>query len=93
MAVKLLSVSELKAQAGKILDRALAGQPQYVVRSGEVVQIAKTGLLVGIEDRPPGYFADDYAGSALPETDSGVRQNAAWFLQRLALPGQSERSR
>ncbi len=61
MAVKLLSVSELKAKAGKILDRALAGQPQYVVRSGEVVQIAKTGLLVGIEDRPPGYFADDYA--------------------------------
>ena len=53
MTVKLLSVTQLKAQAGKILDRALTGKPQYVVRDGEVLQITKAGLVAGVEDRPP----------------------------------------
>lgn len=61
VAVKLLSVTQLKAEAGKILDRALNGQPQYVVRDGGVVQISKAALIAGVEDRPPGYFNDDYA--------------------------------
>ena len=59
--MKLLSVTQLKAEAGKILDRARTGQPQYVVRDGEVLQITKAALLAGVEDRPPGYFAEDYA--------------------------------
>ena len=59
--MKLLTVPELKAAAGKILDRARAGQPQYVVRAGDVLQITKTALLSGIEVRPPGYFTSDYA--------------------------------
>jgi len=58
--VKLITVTELKAEAGKILDRALGGQPQYVVRAGEVLQISKAALLAGIPDRPPGYFNADY---------------------------------
>ena len=59
--MRLLSVSELKASAGRILDRALAGQPQYVVRDGGVVIISKAELITGVEERPPGYFADAYA--------------------------------
>ena len=77
--VKLLSVTQLKAQAGKILDRALTGKPQYVVRDGEVLQITKAGLVAGVEDRPPGYFADDYANApdgrlALERAMGKVRQ-------------------
>jgi hypothetical protein len=58
--MKLLSVSQLKAAAGKILDRALAGNPQYVVRDGSVVIISKAELITGVENRPSGYFADAY---------------------------------
>ena len=58
--MKLHSVSELKASAGRILDRALSGNPQYIVRGGAVAVISKAELLAGIEQRPPGYFADAY---------------------------------
>jgi hypothetical protein len=58
--VKLLTVSELKADAGKIFDRAIKGEPQFVVRAGAVVPISKAALLTGVEDRPPGYFAEAY---------------------------------
>ena len=58
--VKLLSVSELKASAGKILDRALSGKPQYVIRDGSLLMISKAELIIGVEERPPGYFADAY---------------------------------
>lgn len=59
--MKLLSVTELKARAGKVLDRARAGQAQFVVRRGDVLQISKTTVLAGIEERPPGYFDSDYS--------------------------------
>jgi hypothetical protein len=58
--MKLLAVTELKASAGQILDRALSGSPQYIVRGGSVAVISKAELLVGVEQRPPGYFADAY---------------------------------
>jgi hypothetical protein len=58
--MKLHSVSELKATAGKILDRALSGNPQYIVRGGAVAVISKAELLAGIEERPAGFFADAY---------------------------------
>ncbi len=58
--MKLLTVSQLKASAGRILDRAISGSPQYIVRSGEVVMIVKAQLLAGVEDRPAGYFAEAY---------------------------------
>lgn len=58
--MKLFSVSELKASAGQIVDRALAGKPQYVVRRGSVVILSKAELITGVEERPPGYFADAY---------------------------------
>jgi len=77
--VKLLSVTQLKAQAGRILDRARNGQAQYIVRNGDVLQITKAGLLAGVEDRPPGYFKDDYANApderlALERAMGKVRQ-------------------
>ena len=59
--MKLLSVSELKASAGQVLDRALAGKPQYVVRGGALIMISKVELITGVENRMPGYFADAYA--------------------------------
>jgi hypothetical protein len=59
--MKLLSISELKASAGRVVDRALAGRPQYVFRDGAVVMISKVELLTGVEHRPPGYFADAYS--------------------------------
>lgn len=71
--MKLLSVSELKASAGRILDRALAGQPQYVVRDGEVVMISKTEIITGVEERPPGYFADAYVD---PDPERLALENA-----------------
>jgi prevent-host-death family protein len=58
--MKLISVSELKASAGEIVDRALEGKPQYVVRRGSVAIISKAELITGVEERPPGYFADAY---------------------------------
>ena len=58
--MKLHTVTELKAAAGQILDRALSGAPQYVVRGGSVAMISKAELLAGVEERPPGYFADAY---------------------------------
>ena len=51
-------LTELKATAGQILDRGIAGKPQHVVRGGAVAVISKAELLVGIEARPIGYFAD-----------------------------------
>lgn len=57
---KLLSVSELKAAAGQILDRAISGKPQYVVRGGALVMISKAELITGVEERPAGHFADAY---------------------------------
>lgn len=59
--MKLLSVTELKARAGKVLDRARAGEAQFVVRRGDVLQISKTAILAGIEDLPPGALAETYA--------------------------------
>ena len=53
-------MTELKAAAGKILDRALSGEPQYVVRGGSIAIISRAELLAGVEERPPGYFADAY---------------------------------
>ena len=58
--MKLLTVSELKASAGQILDRALSGKAQYIVRGGAIAMITKADLLAGVEVRPPGYFADAY---------------------------------
>ena len=58
--MKLHTVSELKAAAGQILDRALSGNPQYVVRGGAVATISKAELVAGVEERPPGYFAEAY---------------------------------
>jgi hypothetical protein len=58
--MKLHSVTELKASAGEILDRALAGEPQYVFRDGEVAIISKAELITGVAKRPPGFFADAY---------------------------------
>ena len=59
--MKLLSVSELKSSAGQVVDRALAGKPQYVVRRGSVVIISKAEMIVGVEERPSGYFAEAYS--------------------------------
>ena len=61
--MKLHSVSELKASAGRILDRALSGKPQYIVRGSAVAVISKAELLAAIEERPVGYFADAYRDS------------------------------
>ena len=77
--MKLLSVSELKASAGQILDRALAGKPQYVVRDGAVLMISRAELITGVEERPPGYFAEAYANpdperSALEAAMGKVKQ-------------------
>jgi hypothetical protein len=58
--MKLLNVSQLKASAGRILDHALSGKPQYVVRNGSVVMISRAELITGVEERPPKYFADAY---------------------------------
>ena len=58
--MKWLSVSQLKASAGQVLDRARSGRPQYVVRGGAVVMISKAELIPGVEYRPPGYFAEAY---------------------------------
>jgi len=71
--MKLLSVSQLKASAGQVLDRALAGKPQYVVRGGAVVMISKADLITGVEDRRPGYFADAYAS---PDPERLAFENA-----------------
>jgi len=61
--MKLHSVSELKASAGRILDRAISGKPQYVVRAGAVAVISKADLLAGVEEHPVGYFAHAYRDS------------------------------
>ena len=79
--MRLLSVSQLKAAAGQILDRALAGKPQYVVRDGAVVMISRAELITGVEDRPPGYFADAYTN---PEAERLAFENGmARVKQRL----------
>ncbi len=56
----LLSVTELKSSAGEILDRAIEGRPQFVVRGKDVVMISRAELLVGVQRQPAGYFADAY---------------------------------
>ncbi|MGO8765591.1 MAG: hypothetical protein ACLQSR_10735 [Limisphaerales bacterium] len=58
--MKLLSVTELKSSAGEILDRAMEGKPQFVVRGGGVVMISRAELLAGVQKHPEGYFADAY---------------------------------
>ena len=59
--MKLHTVTELKASAGEILDRALSGSPQFVVRGGSVAIISKAEMFSGVEERPEGYFASAYA--------------------------------
>lgn len=56
----LLSVTELKSAAGDILDRAVAGKPQFVMRGNAVVMISRAELLAGIHQHPVGYYADAY---------------------------------
>ena len=79
--VKLLTVSQLKASAGQILDRAISGKPQYVVRDGALVMISRAEFITGVEERAPGYFADAYAN---PEPDRLAFEKAmAKIKQRL----------
>jgi hypothetical protein len=59
----LLSVTELKASAGDILDKAIAGKPQFVVRRNGVVMISRAELLAGVQKHPVGFYADAYGGA------------------------------
>jgi hypothetical protein len=59
--VKLHTVSELKASAGRILDEAIKGHPQYIFRRGQVAVIFKADLISGVEQPPDGFFKEAYA--------------------------------
>ena len=58
--MKLHTVTQLKAAAGEILDRAISGKPQYVLRGGAVAVISKAEVLAGVVEHPIGHFADAY---------------------------------
>jgi hypothetical protein len=55
----ILKPSQLKADAGAILDKALKS-PQYVERQGHLLVITRADVVTGIQLRPDGYFADGY---------------------------------
>jgi hypothetical protein len=58
--MKTCSISEARNRLGKLADRALAGKPTLVQRSGKLVIIQAYPSLDPIPQRPPGYFADCY---------------------------------
>jgi len=58
--MKLHTITQLKAAAGEILDRALSGKPQYIVRGGAIAVISKVEVLAGVVEHPAGHFADAY---------------------------------
>lgn len=57
--MQLHTVTKLKAEAGKIIDRALRGSPQYIVRKNGVVMIVRADLFA-VQHQPEGYYADCY---------------------------------
>lgn len=57
--VKILSPTYVKARIGRVLDEAVQGRPQFVMRGGAVVMLSR--LDIEVENRPPGFFADAYA--------------------------------
>ena len=57
--MQLHTVTKLKAEAGKIIDRALKGTPQYIVRKDGLVMIVRADLFA-VEHHPEGYYADCY---------------------------------
>jgi hypothetical protein len=75
----LISVTELKTSAGDILDKAIAGKPQFVVRGNGVVMISRAELLVGVQQHPVGYYADAY-GDADRIAREGRAANAVKFV-------------
>jgi len=77
--MKILSPTFVKQRFGEVLDAAVAGRPQYVIRGGSVVMLSRLDLEV--ENRPPGYFASAYAKhdrerDALERAMSKVKQKA-----------------
>ena len=57
--MKIMSPTCLKQRVGAVLDAAVKGHPQFVLRGGSVVMLSR--LDIEIENRPPGYFAAAYA--------------------------------
>ena len=75
----LLSVTELKTSAGDILDKAIAGKPQFVVRGNGVVMISRAELVTGVQKHPVGYYADAY-GDAERIAREGRAASAVKFV-------------
>jgi hypothetical protein len=79
--VTLISITRLKATAGQIVDRALKGTPQYIVRGDGVVMMVRADLL-GVEHRPEGYFADAYGDPAQIERERKATANVKFRPER-----------
>lgn len=78
----LLSVTELKASAGDILDKAIKGKPQYVVRGNGVVMICRAELVAGVKHHPEGHFADAYGDNERMERERAASQAVKFTPER-----------
>jgi hypothetical protein len=55
------TVRQLRAAAGRILDHALGGQPQYVIRNAQIAVILRAGSFSHVQQLPEGFFREAYA--------------------------------
>jgi hypothetical protein len=79
--MRLLSITKLKAEAGRIVDRALNGEPQYVVRRDGVVVIVRAQIFAA-EDRPAGYFRDAYGDERLAQLEARLSKSVKFHPER-----------
>jgi hypothetical protein len=75
----ILQTSDLKRNAGKILDAART-KPQFIVRDGILFQIIVTEIPAG--NPPPNFFADAYPLSAERHTLEAAASRVLQFPER-----------
>lgn len=54
--MEILTLAEAKPKIGRLIDRALAGQPVLIQKRGKLVQLTEFVVPEPIPDRPVGYF-------------------------------------
>lgn len=64
--MEILTLSQAKPRMGRLIDRALHGEPVVIRKGNRLVQLTEYVVPAPIPERPPGYFRrrpSDYAAA------------------------------
>ena len=67
--MKTLSISEAKRELGRVADRALEGEPVFIIRKSRILALQEYRLPEPVPARPAGYFADCYTPDEIKESN------------------------